>query len=111
MVTISSMATSSKATLSTNDFQIVWLDNHTEDVKQSDYINRNVDLGYLIEHLKIYKELSQCMQYIISLDNADKVFLIVSGSAGEKILPTIHGHTNYIYIHLLFRYIQTSGMG
>ncbi|CAF2839612.1 unnamed protein product [Rotaria sp. Silwood2] len=94
------MATSHENTLTTNDFQIVWLDNHIEDIKQSDYVRRKVDLEHFIKHLKTYKELAECQQYIASLDNADKVFLIVSGSIGEKMLPSIHELTQIVCIYI-----------
>ncbi|CAF1293341.1 unnamed protein product, partial [Adineta ricciae] len=82
------MSISCETTLSTNDFQIIWLDNHN--VQQTDYANRQLDLDHLIDHLKTYEDLSKCQQYISSLDKADKVFLIISGSIGEQTLPLIH---------------------
>jgi tetratricopeptide (TPR) repeat protein len=87
-------------TFSTNDFQIIWLDNQIDDVKSSDYVHRKVDFDHLIEHLKVYNELLQCQQYIVSLGSADKVFLIVSGSLGEKILQSIHEQVQIVCIYI-----------
>lgn len=84
------MTTLHETALSTNDFQIIWLDNHISDIQPSDYINRKLDFDHLIGHLKTYRDLPQCQQYIVSLDHADKIFLIVSGSIGEQMLPSIH---------------------
>lgn len=42
----------------------------------------------------------QCQKHIASLDNADKVFLIVSGSIGEKVLPSIHEQTQIVCVYI-----------
>ncbi|CAM4876627.1 unnamed protein product [Rotaria socialis] len=94
------MENSHEVTLLTNDFQTIWLDNHIEDIKEADYVLRKPDLGHLIEYLKIYKDFEACQQYIDSLDNADKVFLIVSGSLGEKMLPSIHELAQIVCIYI-----------
>lgn len=99
-ITICIMVTLEDTALLTNDFQIVWLDNHVDDVERSDHVHRKIDLDHLIDHLKVYEELSQCQKYIDSLDNADKVFLIASGSIGEPMLPLIHQHEQIVCIYI-----------
>ena len=94
------MATSDKTALLTKDFEIIWLDNYIENVTQIDYLRRKIDLDNLFDHLKINNELAQCEQYILSLDNVDKVFLIVSGSIGETLLPSIHDHVQIVRIYV-----------
>ncbi|CAF1396372.1 unnamed protein product, partial [Adineta ricciae] len=92
------MSTSCETTLSTNDFQIIWLDNHN--AQQTDYANRQLDFDHFIDHLKTYEDLSKCQQYIVSLDKADKVFLIISGSIGEQTLPLLHELTQIACIYI-----------
>lgn len=94
------MAIAQNSILSINDFQIVWLDHQIDDVEQSGHVPRKVDIDHLIEHLKVFREVSYCQQYIDSLDNADKVFLIVSGSVGEHMLPAIHEQVQIVCIYI-----------
>ncbi|CAF0799075.1 unnamed protein product [Didymodactylos carnosus] len=80
------------------NFQIVWLDaniNKTDDNSQT--IAR---LRATINYLNIFDNVDDCYDYIASVEN-EKLFLIVSGSIGQNIVPYTHQmpQIQFIYIY------------
>ncbi|CAF1625058.1 unnamed protein product, partial [Didymodactylos carnosus] len=80
------------------NFQIVWLDaniNKTDDNSQT--ISR---LRASINYLNIFDNVCDCYDYIAGVQN-EKVFLIVSGSISQDIVPYTHQmpQIQFIYIY------------
>ena len=81
--------------ISGSDCQIIWLNHQVTDVK-----DRQIDFVHVIEHLKVFDEQTLFEEFIRTLDRADKIFLIVSGSIGEKLLPSIHAMSQILCIYI-----------
>jgi hypothetical protein len=69
-------------------FSILWLDARVNITKENQQAQK--ELRQIINHLKIFDDLDQCQQYILSLSSQDRLILIVSGRLGQQIVPQIH---------------------
>jgi hypothetical protein len=58
-------------------FSLVWLDTQVNTTEQNQRAQKK--LRQIINHLKIFDDLDQCQQYILSLSSQDRLVLIVSG--------------------------------
>ncbi|CAF1148463.1 unnamed protein product [Didymodactylos carnosus] len=65
---------------------VVWLDANVD--KTDDNAKTKVKLRRTINYLKTFDNLDVCLMYMSNI-KTEKVFLIVSGSLGEKIVPLI----------------------
>lgn len=68
------------------NFLLVWLDANIE------VSNRDkcfVSLRGVINEVNFFSELSQCVQFLEGIDQ-EKVFVLISGSLGEQLVPIIH---------------------
>jgi plasmid stabilization system protein ParE len=69
-------------------FGLLWLDAQVNTSKENQQAQK--ELRQIINHLKIFDDLDQCQQYILSLSSQDRLILIVSGRLGQQIVPQIH---------------------
>jgi hypothetical protein len=68
---------------------VVWLDANTvADGKQGIHEDFT-DLRRVADHLKLFNDSEQCIEYITKI-KLEKVFLIVSGSLSETVIPLTH---------------------
>ncbi|CAF3459992.1 unnamed protein product [Rotaria socialis] len=67
---------------------LIWLDEHIDDNNE---ICQNVvtKLRNIINNIITYTDDDQCVQYIDSISN-DKVYLIVSSTLGQRVVPYVH---------------------
>ncbi|CAF0750591.1 unnamed protein product [Didymodactylos carnosus] len=66
-------------------FTAVWLDDNI--VKDADYYNSTIiSLRRVISYVKIFADPDNCIDYISSIEN-EKVFIVLSGSLGEVVIP------------------------
>ncbi|CAF0850500.1 unnamed protein product [Adineta steineri] len=78
-------------------FSLIWLDANV-DVKDSR--GTEVKLRSIINHIKRFKDIKQCQQYIEQTSQKDRLILIVSGRLGQKIVPHIHQLRQVISIYV-----------
>ena len=68
-------------------FSLAWLDaevNNTENIEAQSELRSSINL------LKIFQDKDECMQYIQSVVEGDRLVLIVSGRLGRELVPAIH---------------------
>jgi hypothetical protein len=83
------------------DFEIVWLDQQRiQNVVEPDYLNRRVDLNQLFGCLRVVNTVETCLTHLSTLDMADKVLLIVSGTLGESTLPLVHEQIQIVSVFI-----------
>ncbi|CAF4124585.1 unnamed protein product [Adineta steineri] len=78
-------------------FSLIWLD---ANVYVKDTRNSEVKLRSIINHIKKFKDIKQCQQYIEQTSQKDRLILIVSGRLGQKIVPHIHQLQQVISIYV-----------
>jgi DNA-directed RNA polymerase specialized sigma subunit len=69
-------------------FLLYWLD--TEVNKSDDNITGQKQIRSIIKHLQTFDDQDQCQQTIKSLDEQNRLILIVSGRIGRELVPQIH---------------------
>ena len=83
------------------EFEIVWLDQQQiQNADEPDYLNRRVDLNQFFNCLRVVNTSESCLTHLSTLDIADKVLLIVSGSLGEHTLPLVHEQEQIVSIFI-----------
>ncbi|CAF2111658.1 unnamed protein product [Rotaria magnacalcarata] len=73
------------------NFVLVWLDAHIDE-KKEDFRNSFTELRKIVVTLETFTEVDQCIEYLKSI-NDQKIFLIISGSVGQTMMPLIHKMT------------------
>ncbi|CAF1192313.1 unnamed protein product [Didymodactylos carnosus] len=76
---------------------VVWLDASINSSK--DNVRSKAELRSTINYLKTFDDADECIDYILSV-RTESVFLIVSGSFGQTLLPLVHDlkQIEFIYI-------------
>ena len=83
------------------EFEIVWLDQQQiQNADEPDYLNRRVDLNQFFNCLHVVNTSESCLTHLSTLDIADRVLLIVSGSLGEHTLPLVHEQEQIVSIFI-----------
>ncbi|CAF4090790.1 unnamed protein product [Rotaria sp. Silwood2] len=76
--------------------EVVWFD-----PKNSEYLNRKARLRSIGNYLKKFDDINLFINYLLSNKlNSRKLFLILPGSYGKKILPFIYDETNIAFIYI-----------
>lgn len=83
---------------------IVWVDSNVN--KMNDCLEMISTLRSIINSLKIFDNIDECIYYINSITTEEKIFLIVSGSFGESIVPHICQSLKIVAIYV-FCYDKT----
>jgi GTP-binding protein EngB required for normal cell division len=78
-------------------FSLIWLD---ENVNVKDIRDTEQKLRSIINHLKKFQDIKQCLQYIEKRSEKDRLILIVSGQFGQEIIPFIHNLRQVISIYI-----------
>lgn len=77
---------------------LIWLDAHI-DLSQSDFQNSIIRLRRLVNWIETFTEIDPCIDFIKTIKD-EKVFLIVSGSLGQRIAPTVEKLTQIYSIYV-----------
>ncbi|CAF2035287.1 unnamed protein product [Rotaria magnacalcarata] len=79
---------------------VIWLDADASTEKNR---TQEVNLRSMVKHLELFQDVESCYIYIKERSKADKLRLIVSGSLGQKIVPSIHTSEEIasIYVYCL----------
>ncbi|CAF2603110.1 unnamed protein product [Rotaria sp. Silwood2] len=70
------------------NFLLIWLDTNIDESKQ-DFINSLTQLRHLVASITTFTGAQECVNFLRDIKK-EKVFMIVSGSLGQQILPEIH---------------------
>ncbi|CAF0946802.1 unnamed protein product [Adineta ricciae] len=83
------------------NFIIVWLDAKI-DKSDKDIQNSLDQLQRTVNTIKTFTDIDVCLDYLSQIEH-EKVFMIISGSMGEQVLPQINNMTQldsiYIFCH------------
>ena len=83
---------------SSHDFTIIWLD--ASNAQPDTFFNRPSSLASIISDLHPFTNLSDCLQYIASIQPGTLVFLVVSGQLGEHTLPDLQNVSRICHIYI-----------
>ena len=78
--------------------QIIWLE-----IKNSDYLNRTGHLHLIANYLHVFDNIDAYIDYLLSLESKnsnEKLFLVISGTQGRKILPLIYEQIQIVHIYI-----------
>ncbi|CAF2113552.1 unnamed protein product, partial [Rotaria magnacalcarata] len=70
------------------NYLVVWLDANIDEKKEH-FQKSLVELRKIVVTLDLFTDVEQCIEYLKCIDG-QKVFLITSGSLGQKAVPLIH---------------------
>lgn len=84
------------------EFTVIWLDARID--TSADCIDTKRHLQSIINYLKIFTDSAKCIDYIKAVKE-EKVFLIVSGMYGEKVVPEIE---NLPQIRVVYVFCQNA---
>jgi tetratricopeptide (TPR) repeat protein len=71
------------------NFLIVWLDASIDDENDSDCHHTITQLRQVVNTINIFTDADQCITFISDIKE-EKIFMIISGSIGQDIVPVIH---------------------
>ena len=85
-------------TRSVENFVIIWLDSNLNE-SDDNYQKTISSLQRIVNGIKTFTNIKSCVAFLSQIEN-EKVFIIVSGSLGQTIMPHIHcmSNVNSIYI-------------
>ncbi|CAF4379910.1 unnamed protein product, partial [Adineta steineri] len=82
-------------------YSILWLDPVVNDAKE--YIEAQQRLRTSINYIRTFKTIDNCEQYIQTVPEQDRIFLIINNQFGQELIPQIHQYQQifaiYIYIN------------
>ncbi|CAF1056175.1 unnamed protein product [Rotaria sordida] len=67
---------------------IVWLD-VTYLTQSEEFFNRRARFRRLVDDVELFDDIEQCIEYCIALPASNRLFIVVSGSIGEQLIPRI----------------------
>ncbi len=89
-------------------YSILWLDPLVNDAKE--YIDAQQRLRVVINYIRTFKTSDHIEQYIQSVPEQDRIFLIINNQLGQELMPHLHQFRQifaiYIYSHDNKRNIQ-----
>ncbi|CAF0969566.1 unnamed protein product [Didymodactylos carnosus] len=80
-----------------DEFTLVWLDDNIDKKSKDDACKQ---FRSIINYLKIFDNLEECYNYILTVSN-EKIFLIVSSKFALTIVQRIHRFEKIVYIYIL----------
>ena len=81
---------------------LVWLDTNIGLVNNSDCYKTIVELRQVANSIKTFTDSDQCIDFITDIDN-EKIFMIISGTLGETLVPIIHDLCQISVIYIFCR--------
>ncbi|CAF3663321.1 unnamed protein product [Rotaria sp. Silwood1] len=82
------------------NFLLIWLDANIDESKQ-DFKNSLVHLRHLVASITPFTDAQECVEFLSDIKK-EKVFMIVSGSLGQQIVPEIHAWSQLDSIYIFF---------
>src|SRR5689334_7120403 len=81
------------------NFLVVWLDENIDEENNTDYQNTITKLREVANSVNTFTNIDECVNFITDIE-AEKVFMISSGSLGHAIVPIVHdmAEVSSIYI-------------
>ncbi|CAF1499198.1 unnamed protein product [Rotaria magnacalcarata] len=79
-------------------FTLVWLDQHIDDDENNRILEKR--LRQYITYLVTFDNQKLCEQWLQNRSTDEKIFFIVTGESGKKILPIIHDLRSIIAIYI-----------
>jgi hypothetical protein len=83
------------------DFIVIWLDSAINEINENTESSIN-QLQHIVHTIKTFRDSDQCIDFITDV-KYEKVFLIISGSLGHKLVPLIENITQINSIYILCR--------
>jgi hypothetical protein len=81
------------------NLSVIWIDSNLD--QTIDCLDtKNYLYTFLTEHLKTYNDPDKFIKYLSTENNSQRIFLIVSGSFGESLIPRIKDHPSIIFIYI-----------
>ncbi|CAF2689458.1 unnamed protein product [Rotaria sp. Silwood2] len=71
------------------NFLLIWLDANIDESKQ-DFKNSLTYLRHIVASVTTFTDAQECVNFLSEIKK-EKVFMIVSGSLGQHVVPRIHG--------------------
>ncbi|CAF1470743.1 unnamed protein product [Rotaria magnacalcarata] len=84
----SSTALRARGSRIVQNYLVVWLDAYIDEKKEH-FQRCIIELRKIVVKLDLFTDVEQCIEYLKRIDG-QKVFLITSGSLGQKTVPLIH---------------------
>lgn len=85
----SSKSHSYSLTHNVQNFVLVWLDTNIDKVNDTDCRNTIQQLQKVVNTINTFTDANQCINFITNTTD-EHIFMIISGTLGEIIVPTIH---------------------
>jgi len=71
------------------NFRLIWLDSSIDEVDDEDSINTIRELRKVVNTVNKFIDVDECVDFMTDIED-EKIFLIVSGSLGQHLVPNIH---------------------
>lgn len=78
-------------------FSLVWLDRNPN---ENDLRNTEQQLRTIINHLKKFQTVKECLNYIGGRSQIDRIVMMVSGQLGREIVPLIHNYRHIVAVYV-----------
>ena len=82
------------------NFQLVWLDASLTDVHDDESRATIERLREVVNSVDTFNDVDRCLDFLTKIRD-EKVFLVISGSLGQQVVPSIHHfhqvHSIYVY--------------
>ncbi|CAF0716457.1 unnamed protein product [Adineta steineri] len=79
-------------------YSILWLDPVVNDAKE--YIEAQQRLRTSINYIRTFKTIDNWEQYIQTVPEQDRIFLIINNQFGQELIPQIHQYQQIIAIYI-----------
>ena len=78
---------------------LIWLDGNIDEESNAEYKRMITQLKRFVETVKTFTDSDQCVEFILTLEN-ETVYMITSGSLGQRIVPRISPlrQMNWIFV-------------
>ena len=80
-----------------NLYSLIWLDEIAIDEEMR---TAEQELRSIINHLKRFRDVKQCREYIEQRSQRHRLILVVSGQLGREIVPSLHKFQQLISIYV-----------
>ncbi len=71
------------------NFLLVWLDTNIDVINNDDSRNTLTELRQVVDTINTFVDVNQCMNFLMNIQH-EKIFMIISGSLGQNIVPLVH---------------------
>ena len=82
------------------NFLLIWLDANIDEINDVDSRTTITKLRQVVNAIYTFTDVDECIEYITGIET-EKVFVIVSGSLGERVVPLIHDIPQLVSVYIL----------